>query len=198
MKKSFILVIALLLYVLSGNAQTEQTYNESRQNNATATLKNASRLFEIRDDLTSVITVLPAGTKVILLDSDSTYYTVEYENYQGFIMKNHLTPDELTTTKVNPPVENRNSYSSSKPATSERQTRISYLEDRYGRSAASGINAGKIWKGMTPEMVRDSWGSPHRLSRIVNGNETKEEWTFKNTTLYFEKGVLINWGPAKN
>lgn len=193
MKKSLVLAVALLFHVVFVNAQSERNY----ENNATATLKNASRLFEVRDDLTSVITVLPAGTTVSILDSDSTYFMVKYDDTQGFIMKQHVIPDDSRNTIVTSAAENRSISSSARPATSERQTRISYLEDKYGRSVASRINARKIWKGMTPEMVKDSWGSPQRLSRIVNGNEMREEWTYKSTTLYFEKGELINWGPAK-
>jgi hypothetical protein len=60
---------------------------------------------------------------------------------------------------------------------------------------AARLIAGKIWKGMTAEMVRDSWGSPVKINRVIRNNSAKEEWIFKNTWLYIENNSLVEWGP---
>ena len=76
-------------------------------------------------------------------------------------------------------------------------SRFTYLENKYGTNVAARINAGKIWKGMNGEMVRDSWGNPEKINRVISSNTVKEDWTYKSTMLYFENNRLVNWGPRK-
>jgi hypothetical protein len=63
---------------------------------------------------------------------------------------------------------------------------------------AAKLMAGKIWKGMSAEMIKDSWGSPRKINRVISGNLIKEEWIFKNTWLYIENDILADWGPIRN
>jgi hypothetical protein len=76
-------------------------------------------------------------------------------------------------------------------------SRFTFLENKYGTSIAARLNSGKIWRGMTAEMVRDSWGKPLRINRIIRNNIIKEEWIYQNTWLYIENNNLIEWGPTK-
>ena len=62
---------------------------------------------------------------------------------------------------------------------------------------AARLYAGKIWKGMNSEMVKDSWGAAEKINRVISGNIIKEEWIYKNTWLYFENNTLLEWGPVK-
>jgi hypothetical protein len=62
---------------------------------------------------------------------------------------------------------------------------------------AARLNAGKIWKGMSSEMVKDSWGKAEKVNRVINGNVINEEWIYKNSWLYFENNTLVEWGPRK-
>jgi hypothetical protein len=62
---------------------------------------------------------------------------------------------------------------------------------------AARLNAGKIWKGMTAEMVNDSWGTADKINRIISGNVVKEEWIYRTTWLYFENNTLLEWGPVR-
>jgi hypothetical protein len=79
----------------------------------------------------------------------------------------------------------------------QRVSRFTYLENKYGSNMAAKLIAGKIWKGMTAEMVRDSWGKPLKINRVITGNTIKEEWIYKSTWLYLENDILYNWGPVK-
>jgi hypothetical protein len=83
------------------------------------------------------------------------------------------------------------------PAEHEQVSRFTYLENKYGTSMAARLIAGKIWKGMTTDMVQDSWGSPKKIKRVISGNIVKEDWFFNNSWLYFENDTLIEWGPAR-
>jgi len=163
----------------------------------TATLKQASRLFGEKDDLTSVIAVLPAGTRVTVTGSDSDYYKVLWEDTEGFIFKQHA---ELATVSAATQVE-REQQVNEEPVQKEEQaremSRFEYLQKKYGPRIAAQINAGKIWKGMTAQMVQDSWGNPRKINRSISGNFVKEEWIYVNTWLYIENNTLIDWGPIR-
>jgi hypothetical protein len=184
MKKT-LFIILLSLCAISLKAQT------------TATLKNSSRLFATKDDLTSVILIIPADSVVTVLDSDSTYLHVVFEENEGYIFNKKVVLNNV-------PVKTQQASSSQEPVretqqTSEQeQSRFSYLENKYGTNLAARLMAGKIWKGMNSDMVKDSWGTAEKINRVISGNIVKEEWIFRNTWLYFENNTLVEWGPVKN
>jgi hypothetical protein len=187
--------------VLQGLEENRQPDNDQPK---TATLKSAARLFGDKNDLTTVIVVIPSGSKVTVLGSDSLYYKVSYDDAEGYIYKRQAIIDKSETpeplVKPSEPVrENRqeNLNNTRQNNQSGQTSRFSYLENKYGTSLAVRINSGKIWKGMSAEMVRDSWGSPLKINRVISGNVIKDEWSFKNTTLYFQDNTLVQWGPAQ-
>jgi len=170
----------------------------------TATLKSASRLFSEKDDLTTVIMVLPSGSVVEILDSDSTYYMVVYEDYEGYIFKRHAVINEVVqapeavqqeAAEQAPPVARETVQA--QPTEEQQVSRFTYLERKYGSNMAAKLMAGKVWKGMDAEMIKDSWGSPKKINRVISGNLVKEEWIFINTWLYIENDVLRDWGPIR-
>ena len=178
--------------------------SKTQENQSTATLKSASRLFKNPDDLTSVIMVIPVGSQVEVLDSDSIYLKVVYEENEGYIFRRHATLDtpsipaekERELKQDFPVVQEQSQVQSRDPDVREK-SRFTYLEDKYGTSMAARLNSGKIWRGMNAEMVRDSWGRPDKISREINGNTVREEWTYRTTWLYFENNTLQNWGPVR-
>jgi hypothetical protein len=169
----------------------------SQQDVVTATLTSSSRLFKNPDDLTSVIMVIPKGSKVEVLASDSTYLTVFFDGSEGYIMKKHAVIDK-SPLKAAPPAEEKPVVQKPAEQTNQTMSRFTYLENKYGTSMAARLNANKIWKGMNAEMVRDSWGKPDKISREINGNTIKEEWVYKSTWLYLENNTLMDWGAVKN
>ena len=169
----------------------------SQQDFITATLTSSSRLFKNPDDLTSVIMVIPKGSQVEVLASDSTYLTVFFDGSEGFIMRKHAVIDK-SPVKAAPPAEEKPVVQKPAEQTNQPVSRFTYLENKYGTSMAARLNAHKIWKGMNAEMVRDSWGKPDKISREINGNTIKEEWIYKSTWLYLENNTLMDWGPVKN
>ena len=185
--KRTLLISLLLICAIALNAQTNKT---------TATLKNSSRLFASKDDLTSVILIIPADSIVTVLDADSTYLHVVFEENEGFIFNRHAVLHKI-------PVNTRKTFQSqpevqqTQPIQEQEQSRFSYLENKYGSNMAARLLSGKIWKGMNSEMVKDSWGISDKINRIVSGNIIKEEWIYRNTWLYFENNSLVEWGAIK-
>ena len=178
-----------LLQMLEGS----QSGNQVRQ--VTATLKSASRLFAAREDLTSVILIIPAGSVVNVLGSDSTYLNVSFEQDEGFIFKRDAIINTTQVT-ITPPVKQETVREPEQPVEEKQVSRFTYLENKYGTNTAARLAAGKIWKGMSSEMVQDSWGSPAKINRVI-GNNVREEWIYRNTWLYIENNRLIDWGPVK-
>ena len=165
----------------------------------TATMTSSSRLFEHKDDLSSVILIIPRDNQIEIIDSDSSYYKVYFEGDEGYILKTHAKINEtplrtqLTIASQQAPASPNNSLEVNQSQTS----RLSYLESRYDKTIAAQLNEGKIWKGMNAGMIRDSWGNPEKIEREISGNTVKEEWTYRNTWLYLENNVLSAWGPIK-
>ena len=171
----------------------------------TATLTASSRLFGNPDDLTSVILIIPKGSRVEVLDSDSTYLYVYFEENEGYILRRHATIDKRSAPVQQQAVPQHKqtqpqpqSQPQSQPQPQPQTSRFAYLESKYGTSMAARINSGRIWKGMNAEMVRDSWGKADRISREISGNTVKEEWIYRNTWLYLENNTLVQWGPVRD
>jgi len=174
----------------------EQYQSVNQKVTVTAKLKSSSRLFGAKDDLTSVILIIPADSTVTVLDSDSTYLHVVYEENEGFIYKRQAVLDK-TPVITQQYIQSQPTVQETPPAQEQQQSRFSYLENKYGSNLAARLIADKIWKGMNSEMVKDSWGTAEKINRIISGNIIKEEWIFKNTWLYFENNTLVEWGPIR-
>ena len=171
----------------------EQNQSETQNNTGTATLKTASRLFASRDDLTSVILIIPVDSVVDVLGSDSTYLHVVYQDSEGYIFKRQAKMDKMPVSNITA----QTSVFQGNRQVSPGKDRYAYLENKYGPNMATKLISGKIWKGMNAEMVNDSWGTASKINRIISGIIVKEEWIFRNTWLYFENNTLLEWGSVK-
>ena len=204
-----ITVISCLLLIISlsvsgqGNRTSvlqnlEKGSSSAAEGQITATTKSSTRLFGDRFDLTSVITLVPSGTIVNVIGSDSTFLKVAFEDTTGYIFRKHavISSSPVVARTVQAPEEKTQpvNVKQSQPQVS----RFTELENKYGTNMAARLAAGKIWKGMNSAMIRDSWGSPQKINRVISGNIIKEEWVYRNTWLYLENDVLQEWGPIRN
>lgn len=169
----------------------------------TATIKSATRLFKDKNDLTSVILVIPPDSIVHVFGSDETFLDVDYAGNEGYIYARHAEINKTATTASPSAVQAASAQEetgaqAANPAQEQKISRYSYLENKYGPAMASRLYSGKIWRGMNAQMVKDSWGSPKKINRVISGNMVKEEWIYKNSWLYFENSTLADWGPVKN
>lgn len=205
MKKLIIISLLLLpLYAVTAQENRsavlqglENNNSEIQEASLTATLKAASRLFGEKDDLTTVILIVPSGSVVDVLGSDSTYLKVRFEEAEGYIFKRHAIINEPAEVSK-PVIQKKDVVQYSQPEPQQQVSRFTYLENKYGSAMAAKLVAGKIWKGMSAEMVRDSWGKPQKINRVINDSTIKEEWIYKNTWLYIQNDYLVEWGPIKD
>ena len=211
MKKLFI--SALLLFIISSlKSQVPETdvlqdlemKQPSEQTTiTTATLKSASRLFRDKDDLTSVIIVIPQDAVLNVLGSYDAFLHVDFEGNEGYIETGHAEINKAAaiteSVAEQPQTSLEETYvQEERPVEKQKISRYTYLENKYGPSMAARLYAGKIWKGMNAGMVQDSWGSPRKINRVISGNTVKEEWFYGGTWLYFQNSTLTDWGPLKD
>jgi hypothetical protein len=196
---SLMIIAALSLQAHPNKADQSQNPEKSLQTSQndtlTATVTSSTRLFGSKDDLTSVIIIIPSGSTVGVLDSDSTYLHVVFEENNGYIFKRHAVINK-TEPNNSQSIKYEEAAPKSQPVQQQQVSRFTYLESKYGSNMAAKIMAGKIWRGMDAEMVTDSWGTGEKTNRVISGNVVKEEWIYKNTWLYFENNILIDWGPV--
>jgi hypothetical protein len=202
--KKIIFPVLFMAGVISISAQNdnsaileslEASQNVSQDVTPTATVKTSTRLFRTKDDLTSVILIIPSGSVVSVLGSDSTYLIVNYQENKGYIFTKHAVIDKVPNTFKE--LQSSQPVKEAQPVQSATDARYEALVSKYGEAMATRLYAGKIWKGMNSEMARDSWGTAQKVNRVINGNVINEEWIYRSTWLHFENNTLINWGPVK-
>ena len=197
---SLMIIVAFSIQAQPNKADQLQNPEKNQQaslnDTLTATLTSSTRLFGSKDDLTSVIIIIPSGSIVSVLDSDSTYLHVVFEEDEGYIFKRHavINKPEVNNSQS---IRYEEAAPNSQAVQQQKVSRFTYLESKYGSSMAARLIAGKIWRGMDAEMVTDSWGTGEKINRVISGNLVKEEWIYKNTWLYFEDNKLLDWGPVK-
>jgi hypothetical protein len=176
----------------------EKNKPSAQEKTIIAILKTSSRLFSDKNDLTSVILVIPIHDTVDVLGSDSTYLHVAYGDDEGYIFKRHAILKEIPVYNSSADQPEQVQQVQQPQQQQEQQvSRFTYLENKYGTSMAARLYSGKIWRGMTAEMVRDSWGNPIRINRAIRNELVQEEWIYGNTWLFIENNNLIEWGPIK-
>jgi len=177
--------------------------------------KGAVRFFADKDDLTSVIEILPDGTVVEAISADTLFTLIRLGDVQGYIKSDRLTAALPVVTSSSPAVQPVQEEVVLQPVTGSareaapvqpvsdaqyRQVpteRFQVLIDKYGTELAKKIYQHKVWKGITSEMARDSWGKPTQINRMYVDTTVDEEWIYSRSYLYFRDGVLIEWGPVK-
>jgi hypothetical protein len=196
----FMMMLAFTINAQDNRINTLQGLESSQSQNQdvkqTAIVNKATRLFGAKDDLTSVIMIIPSGDTVDVLGSDSTFLHVVYQENDGYIFKRHATLN-IITAQVTPDIQQQVNVQEGQPVQRQQVSRFTYLENKYGTDMAARLISGKIWKGMTTDMVQDSWGTPKKIKRTINGNNITEQWTYNNSWLYFENDTLTEWGPIR-
>ena len=205
MKKTLIIsILSCILFPFSensGNAQNTQNpaMSVNQEVHGLATVTFSTRLFKDRDDLTSVMVVIPSGSMVEIMDTAGSYIFVRYEGSEGYIQSRHASPVASPADITRETVNIEASQDVTEPQySSATYDRSAYLTDKYGEETGKRIYDRKIWKGMTGEMIIDSWGNPSKISRVISGDNIREEWSYSNTWLFLSNDRLTEWGPSRD
>ena len=175
------------------------------QDNPKATIKGSSRLFGDKDDLTSVIMIIPDGSTVEVLRPDSLFTWVRFDAAEGYVKTEKLgAPQEAVNTESAPAAQpvaaEQTQDMQQQQAVAQEYTsadRYEMLVSKYGADIGKRLYQHKVWKGVTSDMARDSWGKPLQINRMFVEQSVDEEWIYSKKYLYFRDGILIEWGPVK-
>ncbi len=184
----------------------EREEDEQQEVVAKGVTAAALRLFREMGDLTSVLMIIPRGSEIDLLARYEDFYLVEYGEHRGYLQVSgvELVAHEVEHVELDRQQAIDDSAAIRTQSDEQRQAveqqaaqvnRLSYLEQKYGSEIAALIYGGRIWRGMRSEMVRDAWGSPERINRVIRADSVKEEWIYPTTWLLFERDTLREWGP---
>ncbi len=68
---------------------------------------------------------------------------------------------------------------------------------KYGHEDGNNVFEGKVWKGMTESMLRDSWGKPDKTHTNKYKWGVFTQWYYGDITYFFKNGKLIDWQEKK-
>lgn len=164
--------------------------------------KGAVRLFSDKDDLTSVIQIIPDGTVVEAVSADTVFTLIRLGDVEGYVKSDRLTAALPVIATTQPAVQPVQEVAPIQPAVDAQARQIpterfQKLIDKYGTDLARKIYQHKVWKGISSEMARDSWGKPKQVNRMYVNRSIEEEWIYSSKYLYFRDDVLVDWGPVK-
>lgn len=189
-------MIVTMLVFIAGIAVFAQDLNK-------ATTKGAVRLFGDKDDLTSVIVLIPDGSTVDIIKADSVFTKVRYNEQEGYVRSDRLGRfvPVLSPAPLYPPAQAVEPQEPSPDTEAYNQSPVDWFEvlvTKYGDDIGKRLYQHKVWKGITSDMARDSWGKPKQINRMYVDQNVEEEWIYAKKYLYFRDGILIDWGPVKN
>ena len=68
---------------------------------------------------------------------------------------------------------------------------------KYGEEIGLRVASRQIWKGMTENMLRDSWGTPDNIDKNVEKWGVFTQWYFGDITFFFRDSKLTDWEEIK-
>ncbi len=76
-------------------------------------------------------------------------------------------------------------------------SRAKQLIRKYGKKNGGRIASGKVWKGMTDKMLKDSWGKPDKITKNKEKWGTFTQWFYGSITYFFKNGKMTDWEEIK-
>jgi hypothetical protein len=166
------------------------------------TTTSVCRLMTDPDNTRTTTAYIPTNTELTVLEIKGEFILVTYNEGQGYINSNKV---EYKNSAPQPQQPQQTQYTQSPTVDSEidymspefQKARFEILVEKYGLESAKALYNHKIWKGISHNMVRDSWGKPLEIRRTINSSRVTEEWIYKKHKLVFIDDVLSQWGPVK-
>ncbi len=99
-------------------------------------------------------------------------------------------------TEINKSIDSLNKKSSILDTDLRKALKTVYAK-RYGRKVGNRIINKRIWKGMTENMLRDSWGKPDRINKNIEKWGRFTQWLYGKIEFFFRDGKLTGWEEKK-
>ena len=113
--------------------------------------------------------------------------------------------DSLLTEKKNLLLEKENLISSidslqnylTELEVKSESSRSAQLKRKYGSDIGGRVSLGQVWKGMSENMLEDSWGKPDKITKNKEKWGTFTQWYYGKITYFFKNGIMIDWEEKK-
>jgi hypothetical protein len=135
-----------------------------------------------------VLAKIKSGNKIsVIEDLDGSYYKAIFNNITGYVFKTSFEPETEIIERQRLKEEEERKKQEAK--IEKRKNLIA----KYGKTKGQKIIDGRIWIGMTKEMLIDSWGEPDDINRTVGSFGVHEQCIYGNSYVYLEDGILTTW-----
>jgi hypothetical protein len=74
-----------------------------------------------------------------------------------------------------------------------KQEELELYQLKYGNELGKRVYNKQVWKGMSRQMLRDSWGKPDSLNESHKDWGTFSQWYYGDVTFFFRDGKLFEW-----
>lgn len=148
-------------------------------------------------------------TKALLLDRIGEYLEIKIDTLHAFVSYAFLVQDsdEIKQFAYNIRYESKVKAEEIKYSALKEKFRLEQLEqneifqeklkqmiEKYGDTNGKKIAFGKVWIGMTEEMLLDSWGQPIETNRTAVNGMIKKQYVYPNHQyVYVENGKVTAW-----
>jgi hypothetical protein len=135
---------------------------------------------------------------LILLFLSSAIYSQNYQSEKDSlrIVKDSLAASNLITKAEIDSLTNYLSELEKKVNTNQYELaelkKKLYLK-KYGKENGARVSLGRIWKGMTLEMLEDEWGKPDKTNTDKHPWGVFTQLYYGDITYFFKNSILIDW-----
>jgi hypothetical protein len=162
-------------------------------------------LREAPDVASEIKHTVPKGALLEVVGSNKEYLKVKYDSIEGYLIYSLVSSNtqEFSTfvKKAKKFEEERYKIEAERKRIEEerRLTKINAerkagLTKKYGSFAATRILEGKIWIGMTEQMLLESWGKPEDINSTVTRYGTSKQFVYGlGRYVYVENGKVDAW-----
>ncbi|MFC3881276.1 hypothetical protein ACFOSV_13875 [Algoriphagus namhaensis] len=190
MKKVFFFIVLLTL-IFEIHAQSFDTLKLPKK--VTAIYKDTP-LRENPDVNDEIIKKIPSGASLDVIGYSDAYLKVKYESIEGFV--NYKIVRSYSTEygnfrKYAEKIESDRKREENRKADLEKDRQ---MIEKYGQSVGTKINEGKIWVGMTEEMLLDSWGKPEDINITQTTYSIRKQFVYGlGRYVYVVNGKVDAW-----
>jgi hypothetical protein len=151
-------------------------------------------LREAPDVASEIRYIVPKGSILEVIGSNREYLKVKYDSMEGYLIYFLVSS---YTSEFGAFVKNAKKFEEERKRIEEQKInadRKIALTKKYGSSAATRILDGKIWMGMTEQMLLESWGQPDDINTTVTRYGTSKQFVYGlGRYVYVENGKVDSW-----
>jgi hypothetical protein len=135
---------------------------------------------------------------LILLFLSSAIYSQNYQSEKDSlrIVKDSLAASNLITKAEIDSLTNYLSELEKKVNTNQyelAELKKKLCLKKYGKENGARVSLGRIWKGMTLEMLEDEWGKPDKTNTDKHPWGVFTQLYYGDITYFFKNSILIDW-----